>query len=258
MSYLAVNIRFLRTRQGLKQQELAELLGVQRSMISAYEDGRSEPKLAGLQKLAKHFKVRLDRLIEEDLSLERQPVGEEKRLQVLAVTLDREEEERIALIPQKASAGYLNGYADPEYMGELHHFSLPHLRKDLSYRAFELSGDSMLPLVPGTLIIGAYVLRPEDIKSGQTYVLITGQEGIVYKRVFNYIPENGKLYLVSDNPQYKPYEIPASDVLEVWEAKAYISTQLPSPQQAAEPVTLEDLAAMLNEIKAALPLTKQP
>ena len=52
MSYLAANLRFLRKQKNITQTELAEQLDVQRTMISAYEDGRSEPKLATLRRFA--------------------------------------------------------------------------------------------------------------------------------------------------------------------------------------------------------------
>ena len=53
------------------------------------------------------------------------------------------------------------------------------------------------------------------------------QEGIVFKRVFNFSDTDKKLLLVSDNRQYDPYPIKSEDVLEVWEVKAYFSTKFP-------------------------------
>jgi hypothetical protein len=57
----------------------------------------------------------------------------------------------------------------------------------------------------------------------------------VYKRVFNYVEENGKLFLVSDNKLYTPYEVEADEILEIWEATAYISTKLPDPVESTDP-----------------------
>jgi transcriptional regulator with XRE-family HTH domain len=57
MSYLAANLRFLRKQKNITQTELAEQLDVQRTMISAYEDGRSEPKLATLLTLCNLLEV---------------------------------------------------------------------------------------------------------------------------------------------------------------------------------------------------------
>ena len=120
--------------------------------------------------------------------------------------MDQEENENIELIHQKASAGYLNGFSDPEFISELPKFQLPMLAKNATYRAFEIMGDSMLPLTSGSIVVGKYINSIDDIKNLKTYVLITLNEGIVYKRVFNYLNERVNI-LVSDNQAYSAYEM---------------------------------------------------
>ncbi|MOA16323.1 hypothetical protein D3C78_1365320 [compost metagenome] len=139
----------------------------------------------------------------------------------------------------------MNGYADPQYVAELPKFHLPFL-KGGTFRAFELKGDSMLPLEPGTIVVGEYVENFNDIKSGETYVVLSKDEGIVYKRVTNKIKENKRLMLASDNKIYETYSIQAEDVLEVWKAKAFISTSFPTP--SVEP-SLEKLTEMVEQLQ---------
>src|SRR5438128_1815756 len=86
-------------------------------------------------------------------------------------------------------------------------------------------------------------------------VLITEREGIVYKRVFNYLDENGKLFLVSDNRQYSPYQIDAADVIEAWSAKAYISVQFPDVNTKNE-MSMEQLAGVVMELQQELQTMK--
>jgi len=235
MSFLGSNIKVLRRKSGLTQTQLAEELGVQRTMISAYEDGRSEPRLTTLLTLSKIFDVSMDELTGWDIASKGRQFLQRERLKILTVTLDQDEQERISMVGKKASAGYLNGYADPEYMENLPNFRLPNLDGNKTYRAFEISGDSMLPLMPGTVVVGAYIESPMEIKNGKTYVLVTKNDGIVYKRVFNYIEERGKLFAVSDN--------------QTWEAKAFISSHFPDPTPSA-PVSLEEIGKMILEIKS--------
>ena len=52
-----------------------------------------------------------------------------------------------------------------------------------NYRAFEIVGDSMLPTPSGSVIVGEKVDDLEEVKSNQTYVVVSRNEGIVYKRV---------------------------------------------------------------------------
>lgn len=249
---LAKNLKFLRSESGLTQSELAEKLDLQRTMISAYEDGRSEPKLSTLAILSELFVVSIDELLHHDIQQNGRRLNQNKNIKILTIAADDQDRENITMVGQKASAGYLNGFADPEYMESLPQFHIPTLSRNSTYRAFELSGDSMLPLVPGTVIIGSYVEQLRDIKSGKTYILVTSTEGVVYKRVFNYLDENGKLFLVSDNEHYKPYEIKGADVLEIWEAKAFISTDFPNPKDKAKPVSLEDISQMILDLKSEI------
>jgi phage repressor protein C with HTH and peptisase S24 domain len=132
---------------------------------------------------------------------------------------------------QKASAGYLAGYQDPEFVKDLPKISMPVLPRNKTYRAFEIQGDSMLPLQPGSIIFGEYLEDASSIKNGKLYILVTSNDGIVFKRVFNFADEDGKLLLVSDNRLYQPYSISTNDILEIWSAKAFFSNQFPDAQQ---------------------------
>ena len=237
MSIISENIKHLRKLRGWTQGDFANQIGIKRSLVGAYEEGRADPRLNNLMNMAKLFGLSLDQLLATDFtgkSLEQieylKANGHVGGFKVLSISVNQDNQEMIDLIPQKASAGYLNGYADPSYLEALPKFQLPNLPKNATYRAFEITGDSMLPIKPGTVVIGQYIERIADIKNGKCYVLLSKEEGVVYKRVFDYTQENGRLFLVSDNKVYSPYKIDAEDVLEIWEAKAYISMDIPDPE----------------------------
>lgn len=252
MSQISENIKFLRKKSGFTQEQFANEVGIKRSVVGAYEEARAEPRLQTLISIAKVLNVVADDLISKDLTKDKAGQPRE-RVKILSITVDNADNENIELIPQKAAAGYLNGYSDPEYISDLPKFHLPMLPQNATYRAFEISGDSMLPIPSGSIVIGKYLDSFDEIKNGKTYVLLTEKEGVVYKRVFNYIIEKGSLYLVSDNKSYSAYEVLAKDVIEVWEAKAYISIQFPDPESADE-LSLGKIAGMVmelqNEVKA--------
>ncbi len=245
------NIRFIRKQLKLTQDQFGQQLGIKRSLVGAYEEGRAEPRLELLQKMAALVGLSVDNLISGELQFEPSPKTEKKNYirgkDVLVVSIDSARKDNIELVPQKAAAGYMNGYADAEYVKELPKFNLPILNSG-TYRAFEISGDSMLPILPGTIIVGEYVENLSDLKNGKTYILVTGREGIVYKRVFNYLHENGKLFLVSDNRHYSPYQIDGEDVLEAWAAKAYISVQFPD-MDSQKDMSIENLAGVVLDLQ---------
>jgi transcriptional regulator with XRE-family HTH domain len=250
MSNIPSNIKFLRKKKGLTQQQFADQIGIKRSLVGAYEEERADPKYDLLKKIALFFDVSIDDFINEIINEKwaTKPKGNPANLRVLSISVDKDDNENIELVPLKASAGYLNGYADPEYVAKLPKFYLPMFNQG-TYRAFEIKGDSMLPLFSGTIIIGEYLENWADVKVAETYVIISKTEGVVYKRVGNKFKDNKKLKLISDNPVYEPYEINGEDVLEIWKAKAYISTQMPLP--APEP-TLESLTSMMAQMQRSI------
>jgi transcriptional regulator with XRE-family HTH domain len=253
MVNLNENMRSLRKRLKLTQDQFAAKLDIKRSLLGAYEEGRAEPKLELLQKIAEVFHVSVDDLIGKDLTVAGSEVGtptasfQGKSREMLVVTADLQGRDNIELVPIKAAAGYLNGYADAEYVKELPKFQLPILKQG-TYRAFEINGDSMLPLLPGTIVIGEHVEDIKSIKSGKTYILVSQREGVVYKRVFNYLDESGKLFLVSDNRHYSPYQLDGHEVMEAWAAKAYISVQFPDVESKKD-VSVEELAGVVLDLQ---------
>jgi transcriptional regulator with XRE-family HTH domain len=230
MDFIHTNIKFLRKQKDWTQEQLANEIDIKRSLIGSYEEGRAKPNYDVLALLSKLFKVSIDNLITRDLRLtEKVPLFTDeqldvsgKNLRVLAITVDKKDNENIEMVPVKAAAGYLNGYADPTFIKELNRFRLPFLPAG-TYRAFEIKGDSMLPLQPGSVVVGEYVDNWKNIKDGQTYVVLSKHDGIVYKRIFNKVEEDGTLILRSDNTAYPAYPIKIEEVLEVWKAVLHIS-----------------------------------
>ncbi|MEM6829070.1 MAG: LexA family transcriptional regulator [Bacteroidota bacterium] len=240
------NIKFLRKKFGFTQETFAKELGINRPSVGAYEEGRADPRLVTLSKMAELFSVSVDELINEDLTKETYIA--KQKVKVLAVTVDSAEEEFIQLVPTKAAAGYTNGFSDPEYLTDLPKFNLPVLPKSGTYRAFEISGDSMLPIVSGSIIVGKYVEQLRDVSNGKTYIIVTKNDGVVYKRVFNYLEEKGKFFLVSDNKVYDAYELAPEEIEEIWEAKAFISLEFPDPDSASE-LSMDQLADMIGNLR---------
>lgn len=250
MASIANNIKYLRKKGGLTQQQFADALEIKRASVGAYEEGRAEPKYDLLNRIAQFFNLSMDELVKEDINDQWKPSQKASgsNVRVLSITVDESDRENIELVPVKASAGYLNGYGDPEFVAELPKFNLPFLNQG-TYRAFEINGDSMLPLPSGSIIVAEYVEDWTNVKVGQTYIVVSGDEGVVYKRLGQKFKPDKGLYMVSDNKVYDPYWIPSQDVLEVWKAKAYISTELPEP--SPEP-TMESLTSMIAQMQKTI------
>jgi transcriptional regulator with XRE-family HTH domain len=243
------NIKLLREQMGFTQKELAARLGVNPPVIGAYEEHRALPPLPVMLKLSNLFKTDLDTLAKVNLANTKTKLKDTKLSRgkdILSITVNHDDKENVELVTQKASAGYLNGYADPEFVKELPKISIPSLTKNFTHRGFEIKGDSMLPVKPGDVIIGKYVDNLEKIKDGKTYIIVSQTEGIVYKRVFAFTDEE-KLLLISDNRNYKPYALNLKDVTEVWAFAARI-TMDDVMVEPTDSVSLDFLAVRWMEI----------
>lgn len=255
MSLISNNLKYLRKKISLTQEQMAHQIGIKRSLLGAYEEGRADPRISNLLKFSEIFSLSVDQLIGTDLTTENgsgimsDKIEKAKNdLRVLSITVDKNDHENIELVPQKAAAGYLNGYADPEYIEELPKFQLPVLPENATYRAFEISGDSMLPLRSGTIVIGQFMESVSDVRNGKTYVFVTRDEGIVYKRIFKYTDNPELFCFASDNRQYSTYDVVGKDILEIWEAKAFISMEFPEPGEEEE-FTLRRLADIVLDLQ---------
>lgn len=65
---LGANIKYLRNKKGLGQEELANYLGVAKSQVSKYEKGTSLPRADSLYRIADLFEVTTDDLGNVDMS----------------------------------------------------------------------------------------------------------------------------------------------------------------------------------------------
>lgn len=215
------NLKYLRRKHKLSQQALSEALDIPRTTLGDYERGKTEPNIQMLINMADQFNLSVDDLIRQDISHKDLEILRNKDLRVLAISVDHENRENIELVDSKAEAGYLDSFHDPEYIRELPKLYVPTMPQG-TYRAFEIQGESMLPMESGSIVICEYVENIRDIKELKTYVVISQHEGLVYKRLRVNRAGNA-LTLMSDNPTYAPYEIPFEDIQEIWQYYAHIS-----------------------------------
>jgi transcriptional regulator with XRE-family HTH domain len=217
MSKIAKNIRVLRGLRKLSQDQLATQLDIPRSRIGSYEEGRAEPPCTLLIQLSDFFHVSIDALVRADLS-KTDPdalmkIGKNRIL--FPVLVDKDNNDVVEVVPFKAIAGYLNGYADPQFVEELPVMNLP-FKTIGKHRAFTIKGDSMPPYKDGSIVIGKYVESLSEIKDGQTYIVLTKDDGVVYKRIFHDKKKSTIFEFHSDNKSYSPYTVKAESILEIW------------------------------------------
>lgn len=260
MSYFSTNIKHLRKRKGRTQDDTAFTLNMKRSTLSGYENEVAKPSVEVLTAFSDYFNVAIDTLIKVNLSAlpESQITQLERgydvfikgsKLRVLATTIGEDNEENIELVPEKAKAGYTGGFADPDFIKVLPTFRLPFLSKEKKYRTFQINGDSMLPIPDGSYVTGEYMQNWQHIKNGHPYIVLTIDDGIVFKMLENNIERTGKLKLHSLNELYESYDIEINKVREIWRFVNYISSEMPSNNQPKDQL-LKTVQELRKEVKA--------
>jgi len=243
MSLFSDNIRALREKKKISQGKLAEDLEITRERYVKYEYGNSEAPYDILKRIAHYYHISIDLLLSVDIRkvpTENLLALENNRM-LLPIKVDGGGESYIEVVTQKVKAGYISGYADPEYIEGLEHVSLPFL-KNGKYRAFPVEGDSMPPHKDGSLIVGRYLESLNEIAEGRTHVMVT-RDDVIYKRVKR--NGEGSYMLYSDNDFYKPYPINSEDIIEVWAYAASISTKEFEPDDFSP----ENIKEMFLELK---------
>lgn len=139
------------------------------------------------------------------------------------------------VIPYKAYASYLRGYADPEFYEELETIPVPVNKNHKgSYLIFEAGGESMVNITnfemarksiwPGQKIIGRDLKRDHwkyklHINSTDCWIIVHRTEGIVIKEIIDHNVDTGEITLHSWNPDKKEhpdYTISLDDVVKIF------------------------------------------
>lgn len=250
--FFASNVKFLRERRQMSQEAVAAKLGVTRAKLAAIEAGNTKsPQPEDYLNFSEFFRISIDTLMKIDLST----LGELKireleagndvfirggNLRVLAISVDRSNNENVEYVPVKAKAGYMAGYHDPEFIASLPRYSIPNLPARGTFRIFPLTGDSMLPVPENSDIITQYVADWTTIKPDTPcIVILKGQQDFVFKMVT--VHAEGTILLRSLNPAYEPYTVNAGEVMEIWRFYAYTSREFPEGRS--------EMATVLTAIK---------
>lgn len=225
------NLNFLRTRKKLSQTQLANDLDIKRTSLIGYEKG-VQPPFKVLVQLADYFGISIDAMMRYNLSklgefeLSRIEQGFEvditgSKLRLLVTTTDKKGKENIELVKQQAQAGYTAGYNDPDFIDSLPKFQLPFLSRNKTYRCFQIDGDSMPPVAHRSWVTASFVEDWTKLKNGLPCIVVTKEDGVVFKLAYNKIEESSALLLVSTNRLYEPYEVPVTSITEVWKFETF-------------------------------------
>jgi hypothetical protein len=171
-----------------------------------------------------------------------------------AVTMNEQGEEQTSIIWGKVEAGYLLARDFEDTLADLETIRVPGLQGK-SFRAFEVSGNSMQPtLSPGDLVIASCTERLDLIQPKHVYVVVANDR-IMVKRLRGPVKRNEPLELLSDNRFYDPFILPQEDLRELWQVQGVFSRSIPANANEAFDrmlVLLEMLAHDSTQLRSLL------
>jgi transcriptional regulator with XRE-family HTH domain len=247
MSNFGKNIRKIRTFKNLSQSAFAEIFGITRASVGAYEEGRAEPKTESIIEIANYFQVSVDELLKKELTINdiskfnqkenylNKPVMQENSIANIFISL-------VSISNYKEYASHIG---DNQFLANLPQLALPTGYKEIG-RAFEHNGIEMLIHQHG--IYHGDILFCSAIKNLQSAQLILNQIYTVISmdRIFTRrLTSIGNILVFSaDNSGFPDLEIRLADIVELWLVSGRFSRFLPQPLNFENRIS--DLESKLN------------
>lgn len=240
-----MNVKELRTKHKLSQDQLSTLTGIPKGRIAMWEYRNSQPKHQDFEVLSNFF----DKYDNKMLSINKKlKTNDNKSYEVESIGVINEDKTPyissgnqfidigknkmqmlVPLINTYAYAGYLSGYADQEYIEELPKFPIIVERNHQgTYRAFKVKGDSMdndtrKAICAGDIVVARKIEKHHwksklHIKQWKNFVIVH-EDGIVIKEIIEHDVEAGTITCMSLNPDkefYPNFKLHLSTVFELY------------------------------------------
>ncbi|WP_324670582.1 LexA family transcriptional regulator [Hymenobacter sp. GOD-10R] len=246
MSYVGKNIRKIRTVKKLSQAAFAELFGLARPSVGAYEEGRSEPKMETLIQIAHHFGLSVDLLLTKELTVNelyhfdifKQPEAPVE-VPTVAPVQSAPTLASTPFVPADRRMEYVVQHHDSAFLNSLPMLTFPH-QLGPGTRAFEIVGAEMQHQQQGlrhqdVVLCQSVDMTAPSLRVHRVYAFVT-QRGLLVRRLAQRLPDN-VLKLRADNPDYGSEEFALEQALEIWEVKSNFTTHLRPPSTIEERVT---------------------
>lgn len=257
MSFIGANIRKIRAVRKFSQAAFAELFGLARPSVGAWEEGRSEPKTDTLILIAQHFGVSVDMLLTKELTvndlLHFDLYQHQRHATAAAPPLHPDQQAPLTpFVRADQSLEYAMRCQDPTWIAALPLLTLPPGLSPAT-RAFEVGTSEMAHqptggLRPRDVVVGA-LIRPATaataLRGGQCYVIVS-RNGLVMRRLVTFEGASTTLHLTADNPDYPTTTLALRDILEIWHIQVVLTPPPPPP------ATLDERVARLEELVARL------
>jgi len=242
MSHFGRNIKKIRTVKNLTQQNFADLFNLKRATLGAYEEGRSEPKIENIIKVANYFSISIDDLLTRDLT-----VNELLKFKGDITTgtskLTQEYFTDVPCITERNYSDYILNHDSQSFVNEMPFLRLP-IKDDRPVRGYTINNLEMTShnkgLFPNDVVVGhQHPLNKIKAIIDGTLVLVLTEQKLILRRM--YILKN-EVALKADHPNIDDTIIDQKSVKELWIIKYAFLNRIPNIKN-----NLEDQLSMLSQ-----------
>ncbi len=169
------------------------------------------------------------------------------------IALDAHERENMLMVPVRASAGYADNVMDIDWYESLPTFNIPLPQyNDGSFRAFQVEGDSMQPVLRSKEWVMAKAVESVRLANDDRIHVVVTCNSVVVKKLEK-VAGQSYVNLISLNPEYPNIEQSIDGISELWEVNSHLSFDLDEPSQN-DAITslqqgLESLKIEINKLK---------
>ena len=240
--------RFKKVREELNhtQQYFAEILGIG---ATTADIERGKTKLSGkvVMELLRQFNINPLWLFGESYNKIVNINGGDVSPKV--ITLDVDQNDTIALVNQKAAAGYPHNVQDVEWYETLPAFNIPLPQyRNATYRGFQVEGDSMLPNIrPNEWVLGKAVPSITEASDSKIYIVVL-HDSVLVKKLQKVPSAPDRVRLISLNPEYIPIEVAVKNIQELWLVNSKLTFGIDEPSESS---LLRELQQSMEEVEGA-------
>lgn len=196
----AKNLRYLRESSGRTQEQLAEILGVKRINITAWENAKTTPSKFGMVKMiADLFGVTCDSLLFQNLRLDSADIISESSADYYI------SKERITVYGKVCAGDGIEAFEDP-----IDEITNPYHRIKKELFALQVHGDSMNNVVNDGMY--AIIEKKEIVNNGEIAVVLIDNEIGMLKRFVKVDESTILLKPDSSNPEHKSIIFEKDDI----------------------------------------------
>ncbi|MGK0290138.1 MAG: transcriptional regulator with XRE-family HTH domain [bacterium] len=225
MSFFGKNIKKIRGVKRLSQQAFADIFLLKRATLGAYEEGRSEPKIDTIIKVANYFSISIDLILTKEIT-----VNQLLRFDG-GVTTDVNQVVKVGLVEvpfvsELNCEAFVYNFIKSETYELLPRISIP-VEKKNDMLAFVIQDLMMVSneegLFPGDVVIGERV-RIDNIEEGEVVMVLVNET--IFVRRFS---KTGSTYLLlADHINISPLLIDCDTTIFFWKVSEVLLKRYPN------------------------------